>query len=59
MNNIIVEGKYGKLENFQLEKIHRAIKKSANRVFVNLSEADCFNVISWVYYSIKNDKITV
>lgn len=51
---ITVIGKCGKIEKFQPEKIHRAIKKSAERIFVKLTEEDCLSVSSWVKNHIAN-----
>lgn len=59
MEQIIVTGKVGKRENFQPEKIHRAIKKSADRVFVKLTEEDCLSISSWVKNQIKNNEVSV
>lgn len=56
---IFVKGKYGKFETFQPEKIHRAIKKSASRVFVKLSEDDCKKVSSWVLNKVDTPEISV
>lgn len=59
MKDIIVTGKLGKIEKFQPEKIHRAIRKSADRVFIKLSEEDCLSVSSWVKNQISDNEISV
>lgn len=59
MEQIIVTGKVGKIENFQPEKIHRAIKKSADRVFIKLTEEDCLSISSWVKNQIINNEVSV
>lgn len=45
--------KYGNPKEFDSTKIHAAIRKSASRVFVNLSDEDCIKVSNTVLNSLK------
>ena len=45
--------KYGNPKEFDPTKIHAAIRKSASRVFVNLSDEDCIKVSNTVLNSLK------
>lgn len=56
---ITVIGKCGKVESFQPEKIHRAIRKSADRVFIKLTDEDCSLISSWVEGHIDSDVVEV
>lgn len=51
--------KAGLFEPFQPEKIHRAIRKSADRILSNLSDEDCTKVSNYVLSKIEEPTITV
>lgn len=57
MENILIKKKLGNFENFQPEKIHKAIKKSASRVFYPLTIEECKKVSDIVYNKIKGQEI--
>lgn len=59
MNNIVVKKKCGTTENFDEKKICCAIRKSADRVFINLSDDDCKLVTDLVKLKIQSNEISV
>lgn len=50
---MFITNKYGKPEEFDASRIHKAIRKSADRVFVTLSDEDCKAVSDQVLKTIK------
>jgi ribonucleoside-triphosphate reductase len=60
MAEIIVKKKRGGVvEPFDREKIHAAIRKSADRVLLNLTDEDCNKVSDYVINHIKEGEVTV
>jgi ribonucleoside-triphosphate reductase len=60
MAEIIVKKKRGGVvEPFNREKIHAAIRKSADRVLLNLTDEDCNKVSDYVINHIKEGEVTV
>lgn len=60
MAEIIVKKKRGGVvEPFDKEKIHAAIRKSADRVLLNLTDEDCNKVSDYVINHIKEGEVTV
>lgn len=53
----LIKKRMGNFEEFQPEKIHRAIKKSAARVFVKLSLEDCLKVSDIVFHKIYGEDV--
>lgn len=59
MENILVKKKKGLTESFNCEKIHNAIRKSADRVLLSLTDEDCKKVSNLVLDKIDTPEITV
>lgn len=52
---MLIINKYGKSEEFDAKRIHTAIRKSADRVFTELSDEDCIKVSDVVLNKIEED----
>lgn len=60
MEEIFVKKKKGFIENFDPEKIHKAIRKSADRILVSLNDEECNRVSNLVLEKIgKDTEVTV
>ena len=60
MSEILVKKKRkGQSEPFQSEKIHRAIRKSADRALLTLTDSECLRVSDLVRSKISDPEITV
>lgn len=52
---MLIINKYGKSEEFDAKRIHAAIRKSADRVFTELSDEDCTKVSDAVLNKLEED----